>query len=219
MRTAGQRPLGGLWYLVVPIVSFGLLASVPFWHAFHRLAQRRLLWLAVTYTALTLAAIVLIEVVDPRNGDETSFLEALPGLVLIGSIVASVIQLVSIRRQVFGTAGRVREAQRAAVARTNAARQAREEARALFTRDPSLAWELGIGRPDLGRGFDDGGLVHLNTAPASVITQVCGIDPRTAQAIVDRREAAGAFLSVGDVLVDIPMSPTDQAVLRERAIV
>ena len=50
--------------------------------------------------------------------------------------------------------------------------------------DPALARSLGIGRPDLARGYDDGGLVDLNTASAPVIAQVCGLDAALAEAIV-----------------------------------
>lgn len=218
--SSDRQPLAGAWYVVVPIVSLGLLASVPFWHAFGRLRQRKLVRLAVMYTALPLLGLLLAGVIgNPPDDERTSFLEALPGLLFIAAIVGSVIQVRSVRREVFGAAGRAREARQAAVARTHAAKEAREQARALLASDPSAAWELGIGRPDLGRGYDDGGLVHLNTAPASVISQVCGIDLRIAQAIVDRRDAAGPFLSIGDVFVDVPVPPAEEGVLRDRAIV
>ena len=56
-----------------------------------------------------------------------------------------------------------------AVAAVLAARARRDEARRIVSRDPAMARELGIGRPDLRRAYDDGGLVDLNNAPAQAI--------------------------------------------------
>jgi hypothetical protein len=49
----------------------------------------------------------------------------------------------------------------------NAAKERRElrrKARDIVAGDPGLARELGIGRPDLDRPFDDGGLIDVNAA-------------------------------------------------------
>ena len=42
----------------------------------------------------------------------------------------------------------------------------REEAREIARRDPQMARDLRIGRPDLPRQYDDGGLVDVNSAPS-----------------------------------------------------
>ncbi len=75
-----------------------------------------------------------------------------------------------------------------AVAAALAARARRDEARQLTTRDQRLARVLGIGRPDLNLGYDDGGLVELNSAPVTVIRQVLGVTDNIAQQIVATRE-------------------------------
>ncbi|MDQ2587319.1 hypothetical protein CKY47_25705 [Saccharothrix yanglingensis] len=84
---------------------------------------------------------------------------------------------------------------------TGPADQTREEARTLVARDPALARDLRIGRPDLPRQYDDGGLVDINTAPPSVIAQCCGLDDRAAEQIERaRRQHPVPFQSVDELL-------------------
>ncbi|WP_214366510.1 hypothetical protein [Pseudonocardia sp. H11422] len=90
----------------------------------------------------------------------------------------------------------------------------------LATADPLLARELRIGRPDLPRNYDDGGLIDLNSAPAGVIADLCGIDPGAAQHIVEARTTAGVpSAQVDDVFAytDIPVALWDR--IRDRAMV
>ena len=50
----------------------------------------------------------------------------------------------------------------------------RREARRLQQDNPVLAQELKIGRPDLPRGYDDGGLVDVNHVPAAILASHLG---------------------------------------------
>jgi DNA uptake protein ComE-like DNA-binding protein len=90
-------------------------------------------------------------------------------------------------------------------------RELRRKAREIVAGDPGLARELGIGRPDLDRTYDDGGLVDVNTAPAAVLTQLQGITPELADRIIRIREARGPYRSVEDlsVFADLPPALTD----------
>jgi hypothetical protein len=89
----------------------------------------------------------------------------------------------------------------------------------MWVSDPSLARELGVGRPDLRRGFDDGGLVDLNSAPAAVIAQVCGIDPQQAETIVAARQGrGGTYFNLGELFVDVPLPLYVQQLLTDRAL-
>ena len=98
-------------------------------------------------------------------------------------------------------------------------RARRAEARTLLAEDPALARELGVGRPDLGRGYDDGGLVDLNSAPAPVLASVLGLEPVLAEAIVAARtRRGGVFYGVDELLIDIPLPPSVEGQLRERAV-
>jgi competence ComEA-like helix-hairpin-helix protein len=94
-----------------------------------------------------------------------------------------------------------------------------QQVRQLAASDPVLAQDLGVGRPDLGREYDDGGLVDINSAQAKDIATRCGIDLAQAEAIVELRDERGGFANVDEmlVLVDLPVSAWDR--IRDRAII
>ncbi|WP_019632701.1 ComEA family DNA-binding protein [Actinomadura atramentaria] len=96
---------------------------------------------------------------------------------------------------------------RYALAELERRRALRAEARALAARDPSAAYELGVGRPDLPRAYDDGGLVDVNHAPARVLTTLPGISAATAARLVERRAERGGFISVEDMALDTDLPP------------
>lgn len=90
-----------------------------------------------------------------------------------------------------------------ALAEVEERRRRRAAARALVAEDPAAARELGIGRPDLRRHYDDGGLVDLNSAPHAVLVEVLGIDATQAEAILEARARMGRLESPDDLhLVD-----------------
>lgn len=191
----------GGWYLVLDVVSFGLLSFVPPLHAALR-TRRPTMWL---WSVLYLAAVVGV-------------LGGIPGDTLRGGLVCllvlvSVVHAVVLRRQVWA------DAPDPAVAAVLAARARRAEARGVASSDPRMARELRIGRPDLPRRYDDGGLVDLNSAPAPVIADVCGIDLEPAHRIVAARQAGVPFATVEDVFsaVDLPYPLWDR--IRDRAVV
>ncbi|WP_433228618.1 BTAD domain-containing putative transcriptional regulator [Actinomadura formosensis] len=75
----------------------------------------------------------------------------------------------------------------------------REQARSLAAHHPSIARRLGVGRPDLPRAFDDGGLADVNSAPEHVLASLPGLDPYHAKLIVLARTAHGPFVAVDDL--------------------
>jgi hypothetical protein len=79
------------------------------------------------------------------------------------------------------------------VAEALARRARRLEARRILERDPGLARELLIGRPDLPRRFDDGGLVDVNHVPVAVIAALPGLTPELAEQIVQARDQHSGF--------------------------
>lgn len=105
-----------------------------------------------------------------------------------------------------------------AIAGVLATRQKRAEARALAQRDPQMARDLRIGRPDLPRHYDDGGLVDVNSAPAETIAQWLGLTGAQAAHIVEVRHQLGKFQQVDDLLnmAGLDWTAFDQA--RDRII-
>jgi hypothetical protein len=224
-QPVGRPPVGrpsGTWYFVITVLTVGFLTAVPFWHAWTRLRRPALRKLAVIYTAADVFLVFLMAITpspEPDGSSGDSAISTLGGFTALAVVVVACIQLRGIRREVYATAPAVPALADPAVARALAGRQRRDEAKKMWVSDPALARELGIGRPDLGRGFDDGGLVDLNSAPAAVIAQVCGLDPQQAETIVAARQArGGTYFNLGELFVDVSLPPRVQETLTDRAL-
>jgi DNA uptake protein ComE-like DNA-binding protein len=200
---------------LVVVLSFGMLSFVPFLHAAIR-TRKPLMWLwTVLYTA---AVVTLFAMTGTPN----------IGGLLVGLTIIAAVHCVVLRQQVWrsnadaqptlaglNNAGSLPDP---AVAAVLAARARRDEARRLAAADPQMARELRIGRPDLPRTYDDGGLVDLNSAPAEAIANTCGIETAVAALIVNAR-AGITFTTIDDVfsLTDLPYPLWDR--IRDRAVV
>jgi hypothetical protein len=140
------------------------------------------------------------------------------GLLAIATIAFACVQQAPLRREVYsGAAPRDSVPVDPALTAALEARQRRADARQLAARDPLLARDLLIGRPDMPHTFDDGGVVDLNSAPPRVIAEVCDLPDITASGIVAARPLGG-FMTVDDVftLADIPIAAWD--IIRDRAV-
>ena len=209
----------GGWWFVVHVGSLGILAAVPFAHAAVRSRRIGHGVLAGVVLVMTMLAFLLVGTAEhDAAGHAVGFAYHLGGTLLGLILLAGLVGLVVVRAQVFDPRPAARTLQ-PAHARALAARTPRDEARRLAASDPLLARDLRIGRPDLSRGYDDGGLVDLNAAPARVVAAVCGIDPVQAMRIVAARQAAGRFAAVDDVFAwaELPVGLWDQ--VREHAVV
>jgi len=213
--------MAGGWDFVLTIASVGLLAAVPFWHAASRLGRREVRTRALLYTAAAVVLIVL-SALTPRQADGTSSNEALSTIFAFSAVavlVAACIQLRPLRREVFGDGGVVPVHADPVVARALGARARRAETRQLLAREPGLQRDLGIGRPDLNRGYDDGGLIDVNTAPAEVIMRVADIERGDADAIVAGRIArGGSWDDLAELIDNVRLSPSAREQLQERAV-
>jgi hypothetical protein len=216
-----QRLGAGAWYFVVTVLSGGLLAAIPYWHAWSQLRTSKLRTLALACTAVDVFLVVLISLTPDqahRSGNDP--LSTIRGFIVLAVVIAACIQLRGIRRAVYSAPRVIPMDDDPVLARARASRQRREEARKLWRADPALARDLGIGRPDLARGFDDGGLIDLNAAPAPLIARVCGIEQQQADAIVAARTArGGSYFNLGEVFVDVPLPESVQGALTEHAVV
>jgi hypothetical protein len=93
----------------------------------------------------------------------------------------------------------------------------RQRAKQLAVQNPSLAREIGVGRPDVA-GAADAGLVDVNNAPVSAIEKLPGVDDAIATRIVETRAQVGGFSSVEDlgIALDLPGDVVED--LRERVV-
>lgn len=214
----------GGWWFIVHLLGAGILLPVPLAHAAVRTRRPWHVVAAVASLVLVVATFVFVGVADRGpDGSTTGVFGTLSGLSILTLYVGGLAALIVVRHQVFGPRARPtgwdRPLPDPAVAAALAARDRRDEARRLAAQDPMLAHELRIGRPDLPRSYDDGGLVDLNAAPAQAIARTCGIAPEHAERIVACRSAAGRFATVEDVFAwaDLPYEIWDY--VRDRAVV
>jgi helix-hairpin-helix protein len=125
----------------------------------------------------------------------------------------------AIRRRVFfPVINREDQALERAEARALERRKLRERARELAARDPAMARELGIGRPDLRRDYNDGGLVDVNHAPASALETLPGMTAALAAKAVGLRGERGAYVSADDLCNALDMPPDTVSDLADRTI-
>jgi hypothetical protein len=95
----------------------------------------------------------------------------------------------------------------AAIALVRRRRALRQQARELARGDPTLARELCVGRPDLPRHYDDGGLVDVNHASAEALAQLPGITRELAERIERVRTHLGPFTSAEELSATAGLPP------------
>jgi hypothetical protein len=198
----------GRWYWITPIASFGLLAWLPAAHAASRLDRRR------DYAhASALGALVGLSLALDIGGGDGAWLRVL-------AVVWACLLSRPLRRDVYAATPRpAAEVTDPSVAHVLHGRALRRRAHEIVDRDPLMARELAIGRPDLPRRrFQDGGLVDLNCAPAALISTTCGLTPEQAEAIVTARQHLGSFTNVDEVVVYAALPPGAAELVREYAV-
>jgi len=209
-----RRGLSFVWAFL-PVLSFGSLAPIPIIHAAVKLRTWTLWAAAAVYTAAEI--LVWSETMTVTSGPvEPAEVSDPPGwaaALLMGLIVVPTIHALTLRGRVFEV-----KPQDPAVVAVLQARQRREEARAIAARDVDLARELRIGRPDLPRQFDDGGLVDLNHAPAPVMVQLLEMSEADVAQVIEARDRIGGFSSAEEVIAYTELSPTLIDGLRERLL-
>ena len=214
----------GGWYFPVVVASFGFLSAVPFAHAATRLRTAcawgwAALYLAATATVFVLAGSAPKDAAGVPDGGAITTLQV---LLTIALWIVPCFQLRGVRRRAYRLPDpAVTDSDvHPAVAQALAARQRRADARRLAGDDPLLARDLGIGRPDLRRGYDDGGLVELNTAPAAVIAGLCEVPRDVADQIVAGRvHGTGSLSRPEELMIYLDLPPDAHDRLRDRGIV
>ncbi|WP_285508272.1 hypothetical protein [Actinokineospora sp. NBRC 105648] len=167
------------------------------------------------YGAVDVVLFVIAGIWGGKDQNRHDPIDTVIGVVAVALVITACAHLRSVRREVYGVPATPPPVD-PAIAQVLAARTRRTDARALAERDPLMARELGIGRPDLPGDYDDGGLVDLGSAPASVLAASLGLSEVEAGQIVD---AQGSFGSVDELLVrvELPLSAWER--IRDRGIV
>ena len=207
---SSRRGQGRHLWVWMPVWSLGMLACVPFFrHAL--LTRRRGDWLV---TAGSLIASVL-EVVFLGLGGDSSKPNASPNaLGYLGTILALLLMVggavhasVLYRRPNSVGVDVARDRNAAAVSEAEQAVRRRVEARRIAESNPVIARDLKIGRPDLARTYDDGGLVDVNHVPVEVLSRMLGWTPAEASSVELARAQAGGFSSLAELMAYADLSP------------
>ncbi|GAA4571909.1 hypothetical protein GCM10023176_33630 [Micromonospora coerulea] len=199
-------PQAQSWLVVaVPPATVGLATFVAFGYAAVRMRSRLLGLAAVGYLASLLPFALSGVSEGPLIGQAVviNFMIGTVHMLLVRPRLARALVSSSaaahhrVRQEAAQRALRADPVYREALLR----HERRDQARDLLARDPELAAELQIGRPDLPRMFDDGGLVDVNRVPASVIAELPGFTAELAQRVVSARGLRGGFLTAEDLVV------------------
>ena len=111
-----------------------------------------------------------------------------------------------------------REHNKDAIAEAKDRIERRKEARRLAERDPALARDLHIGRPDVPRDYDDGGLVDVNHVPGAVLAADLGLTPDEVTGVMAARDKLGKFTSADELCAYTELSPDRVDELRDLMI-
>ena len=211
-----------LWWSLSPLYSCFTIAFIPALHAAIKL-RRRSLWLwAVGLIVGDVIGWSLLSSDSNADGSSTSA-ESVGTVLIIAMAVAGTVHAFRMREEVF-TRTYATEASSdsvmsdPAVASSLAARKRRAESVALSQSDAILARDLRIGRPDLQREYDDGGLVDVNHVPEAILVSHLGFTPTQARTVVEAREHIGRFESIDDLSNITDLAPRSVDAVRDRIV-
>lgn len=205
-RLGGISPLASVLWALVPLLTFGWANGFSFTYAAIRLRSRALGAIAGAYFALAMVSFVLV-----GSNPVSSAWSNVGAAMAITLMALGTAHAFGIRRRLTGeqeqVALRLTDEQAQAMAEARTQLQRRHEARRILSTDPQLARQLRIGRPDLPRHYDDGGLVDANHASAAALAPLPGIGPSVADKIVATRDGVGGFDGLNDLSITAGINP------------
>jgi hypothetical protein len=195
----------------VPLLTIGVLAFVPFLRL--ALVRRRPRdWVVFeSYLAADVAAVLLVSVTAVDSAGNT----LAGGLLLLLAGGGTVHTLVAFRPGAGGLGAPSGDPNRLAVKNAEDRMRLRREARKIHRDNPVLAGELKIGRPDLPRGYDDGGLADVNHVPAAILVSHLGLTQAEAATVIDARDRLGSFASADELSAYTELTPSQIDGLRD----
>ena len=215
----------------IPIWSIGFLSFVPFL-GFAVINRRRRDWVVFgVYLAATIAMIVSLGAVNSSSGAGAAvggFIVALAGCAAVHTAVlfrpGREQAAVPAGAPTGAAAGALAEpasleqANREAVARAKSRLERRKEARRMVAAQPDLARDLKIGRPDLPRDYDDGGLVDVNHVPAAALAGPLGLSAAEVSDVLAARDKLGRLASADELCAYTSLTPDRVDELRDLMI-
>ena len=209
--TQGRRVASWVWALA-PVYTLGMANAAVFLYAAIR--KRSWAWW-VSAAAYAAATVGIFSLTDSPDGSTS---DAVYGALIMTNWVVGAGHAIGARRRVFEPDAVTDLSNDPVLAAAVHAQERRDLARQILAQDPQLASNLAIGRPDLKRGYDDGGLVDVNSAPVAVLVGLPGLTRPVAERIVAAREATSGFTSLDEmaILADLPPDVVDT--MRDRVV-
>jgi hypothetical protein len=212
-----------VWWASVPVWSIGFLSFVPFlaYAVMHR--ERRNWAVFAGYLAATVAMIVALGASGSNDAATTGvggFIIALAGCAAVhAGVLFRPSRGLGPDGAPPGTATvSTRQRNQAAVAAARDKLERRKEARHLVATNLALARDLKIGRPDLPRDYDDGGLVDVNHVPGAVLASALALAPSEVTDVLAARRKLGRFGSADELCAYTQLSPDRVDELRDLMI-
>ncbi|MFB9237258.1 BTAD domain-containing putative transcriptional regulator [Plantactinospora siamensis] len=220
--TSGRRGASRGWLAlatiagtVVALGSLGMLTwAVVLGYALFRRSRR----LAAAGIGYGLLAATFVAVAVNKDSEDFTRLDLLgvPALLVSWFVGAGHVVLLNrhVQAMVARLAGRAVPDNRR-TAGVDPHRLRREQARYLLYHHPASRHELHIGRPDLPRGYDDGGLVDVNSVTEDVLRQLPGLSAEQGQQISMDRWLRGPYATMEDLAGRCLLPPAVTDGLRE----
>jgi len=208
LRETPGRFRGKAW-LLLAVIPFALTTWAAFVYIGIRARRPRWLAWAAVYAAM-LVAYLVIDATAQHNNAAAAAAAAIGLLAWIGGGAHAFAIGDDAVRRIRGRTDPALDAARMRIER-------RAEGRKLLAKQPVLAKEIGLGRPDIP-GADDYGLVDVNHASPEALARMPGITDQMAQHIVRERAQAGGFSSVEDLGLVLDLAPGIIEQVRDTAI-
>lgn len=188
----------------VPLLTLGFGTAMPFVYAAIRFRSRTFALFAAMYGTLAFLCLWLLNATPATD----TWQSAVGAAVALASVCGGTGHIWALHQEtVEGPGQRTSTSDNPAIRRAQDRLRLREEARRIASRQPDVARELRIGRPDLPRYFDDGGLVDINHVPPEIIEKLPDIGRDAAQHIVVTRSVVGRFDSLEDLALTTGLAP------------
>ena len=187
----------GVGWALVPLLTWGFGTSPAFVYVAVRQRSARFWRLAAGYGVLT--GVVFLPLAFG--------LPLLTMLLLLINWVVGSVHAFAERPKAFPSRTPRDQLNRHAIEVARYRRGLRAEARRLAAEDPSLANDLRIGRPELPRAYDDGGLIDVNHASAESLALLPELTPEMIQGIVRLRAEQGGFVSAAELALHADLPP------------
>lgn len=203
----------------VPVWSLGLLAFVPFLRLAVVRRGRKDWAVFAGYLTAVVIEIVMLSVAGNGSGQNSGVSTAAGGLVILLMGAGAVHSYAAFGKQ-RPRASASRDAtseqlNREALATARGRMERRREAREIARKNPVLCRELRIGRPDLAREYDDGGLVDVNQVPGEILQSQLGLSAGETAAVLAARTKLGSFTSADEVSTYAQLAPDRLDAIRD----